>query len=204
VPRKKAAKFTCVKCGKTFAMAMHLGRHMTTIHGQSKTHPAAAATPTRTASSTASGDLAGTLVATIQKLQAQRREHVDAIAEIDAVFEKYGIQLPERKRRGRPPGRKPGRKPGRPATAPKAIEKPSGRKGKRRTRRKFAVSGLDSILGFVRNAGKKGATTSEIVKHWKAEGRSGDGYTTLGQLVKGKKLSKENLKDAKGSRYRTA
>lgn len=36
MPRKKAATFKCVKCGKAFAMAMHLGRHMTTIHGQAR------------------------------------------------------------------------------------------------------------------------------------------------------------------------
>ncbi len=34
MPRKKAARFRCEKCGKTFGMAMHLGRHMATIHGQ--------------------------------------------------------------------------------------------------------------------------------------------------------------------------
>ena len=34
MPRKRAASFKCKKCGKTFAMAMHLGRHMTTTHGQ--------------------------------------------------------------------------------------------------------------------------------------------------------------------------
>ncbi|HOW72602.1 MAG TPA: C2H2-type zinc finger protein [Phycisphaerae bacterium] len=36
MPRKKAAKLRCTKCGKTFKMAMHLGRHMKTIHGQAK------------------------------------------------------------------------------------------------------------------------------------------------------------------------
>jgi ribosomal protein S14 len=34
MPRKKAAKFRCEKCGKRFTMAMHLGRHITTIHGK--------------------------------------------------------------------------------------------------------------------------------------------------------------------------
>lgn len=34
MPRKKAAKFKCKKCGKTFGMAMHLGRHMVAKHGQ--------------------------------------------------------------------------------------------------------------------------------------------------------------------------
>ena len=34
MPRKKATTFKCKKCGKKFAMAMHLGRHMATMHGQ--------------------------------------------------------------------------------------------------------------------------------------------------------------------------
>ena len=34
MPRKKAGKFKCEKCGKTFGMAMHLGRHLATIHGR--------------------------------------------------------------------------------------------------------------------------------------------------------------------------
>jgi len=34
MPRKKAAKFKCEKCGKAFTMAMHLGRHMVAKHGQ--------------------------------------------------------------------------------------------------------------------------------------------------------------------------
>ncbi|HOW73796.1 MAG TPA: C2H2-type zinc finger protein [Phycisphaerae bacterium] len=203
MPRKKTPKFKCEKCGKAFNMAMHLGRHMATAHGQTKSPPATKPRATK-ASGMAKDDLAGALAAMINKLQTQRQEHVDAIAEIDAVVEKYGIQLPERKRRGRPPGRKPGRKPGRPAAAATAPTKPTGRKGKRRARRKFAVSGLDLILAFVKSVGKKGATTSEIVKHWKSEGRSGDGYTTLSQLTKQKKLKKEKLKGEKGSRYRAA
>ncbi len=36
MPRKNAAKYKCEKCGKAFALAMHLGRHMSTIHGQAK------------------------------------------------------------------------------------------------------------------------------------------------------------------------
>lgn len=36
MPRKKTAKgkLKCAKCGKSFALPMHLGRHMTTQHGQ--------------------------------------------------------------------------------------------------------------------------------------------------------------------------
>lgn len=36
MPRKRAANFKCKKCDKKFTMAMHLGRHMATIHGQAK------------------------------------------------------------------------------------------------------------------------------------------------------------------------
>jgi hypothetical protein len=190
VPRKKQ-QFKCPKCGQSFKMAMHLGRHMTTIHGHSPKRSASAAGP----KTTTNGDPARVLVEIVNDLRARRQEHVDGLARIDDLFAKCGIQLQQQKRRGRPPGRRTG--------TPVAAAAPAKRR-KRRTRRKFAVSGLDSILGFVKGAGKKGATTSEIVKHWKSEGRSGDGYTALGQLVKERKLSKEKLKEAKGSRYKAA
>jgi hypothetical protein len=47
MPRKKAAEFKCEKCGKAFSMAMHLGRHMTTTHGEKPktTKPARAKKP---------------------------------------------------------------------------------------------------------------------------------------------------------------
>jgi hypothetical protein len=195
MPRKKAAKFKCEKCGKTFGMAMHLGRHMTTIHGQSKTPPAAAARPKQTESRRANSDLAGTLVATIDKLQADRREHVDAIGEIDAVFEKYGIQLLERKRCGRPPGR-----PRATATWPK----PAGRRGRRRKRGTFAKTGQQTILDFVKSKGKAGATSTEINQSWRSEGRGATADTTLSQLTKQKKLKRAKIKGAKGSRYTVA
>lgn len=132
------------------------------------------------------------LASLIKKLQEQRQQHLDAVANIDATFEQFGISAAPAKRRGRP--RKAAKPVGRPKN--KATAKPA-----RRKRRKFAMSGLDSILGFVKTAGKKGATTSEIVKHWKAEKRSGDGYTTLGELVEAKKLKREKIEGAKGSRY---
>ncbi|HOW74203.1 MAG TPA: C2H2-type zinc finger protein [Phycisphaerae bacterium] len=34
--RRKKTGFKCTKCGKSFKMAMHLGRHMKTTHGQAK------------------------------------------------------------------------------------------------------------------------------------------------------------------------
>ena len=140
------------------------------------------------------------LASLINRLQDQRQQHLDAVANIDATFEQFGIVAAPTKRRGRPrKNAKPGSRRSVAAKAPQAV-KPA-KKGKRRSRRKYATSGLDSILNFVSKAGKKGATTAEIVKHWKAEKRSGDGYTTLGVLVTAKKLKREKIEGAKGSRY---
>ena len=134
------------------------------------------------------------LASLIAKLQAQRQQHLDAIANIDATFEQFGIAVAPAKRLGRP------RKAAKPGRSPKPAAEPA-KKGKRKARRHFPVSGLDSILAFVKTAGKKGVTTAEIVKYWKAEGRSGDGYTALGELVTAKKLKREKIEGAKGSRY---
>ena len=192
MPRKKAAKFTCEKCGKAFGMAMHLGRHMTTIHGRLPTRSVPAAKPKRTASTGA----ASTLVAIINKLQAQRQEHAAAIVQIDALFEKYGIQLSEPKRRGR--------KPGRPKAAANAGMLTAGRKGKGRKRGTFEKTAHQSILDFLKGKGKQGATTAEINQQWKSEGRGANADTTLSQLTKQKKLKREKIKGAKGSRYTAA
>ena len=135
------------------------------------------------------------LVALISRLRAKREAYLDAIAEIDATFEQFGISAAPAKRRGRPAGKR---------NAAAGPAKKAHKQAKRRIRRKFATSGLDSILAFVKAAGKKGATTSEIVKHWKAEGRSGDGYTALGELTKAKKLKREKIEGEKGSRYTAA
>ena len=143
-------------------------------------------------------DTAAQLTSLIAKLQAERQEHADAIAEIDATFERFGISHSAPKRRGRP------RKVATSKVSSQVGLAKHPKKRTRRGRRKFAVSGSDSVLTFVKNAGKKGTTTSEIVKHWKSEGRAGDGYTLLGQLVKAKQLKKEKIEGAKGSRYTVA
>lgn len=194
MPRKKTAAFKCGKCGKTFAMPMHLGRHMTTMHGQAAKAPEPKKAAER-AAPIPQDSTTDRLVALIHKLQAKRQEYLDAIAQIDATFEQFGIAAAPAKRRGRPP--KAAKGTGR---NHKAATTPV-KKGKRRARRTFTMSGLDSVLGFVKKAGKNGATTKEIVKHWKSEGRSGDGYTALSLLVTTKKLKKEKIEGAKGSRY---
>ena len=67
----------------------------------------------------------------------------------------------------------------------------------------ISATGPESILAFVKGKGAQGATTAEIVANWKAQDRSGDGYTAAGELVKAGKLKREPLKGQKGSRYTT-
>lgn len=141
-------------------------------------------------------DPAKHLEETISRLQERRQSLVSEVARIDALFEKYGIRTQERRRPGRPPGRKAG--------ASALAEAKPGRKGRRRKRGTFTKSALDSVVDFLKGKGEKGATTSEINKHWQSEGRAGTAYVTIGQLVKRRKIRKENLKGQRGSRYTAA
>jgi hypothetical protein len=77
------------------------------------------------------------------------------------------------------------------------------RKGnRRRTRRKFAVSGEQSILAFVKS--KSNPVGREIEKHWASEGRAVTAANLLSKLVKEKKLKRTPLKNERGSRYSLA
>ena len=124
----------------------------------------------------------------VQQLKAERQAHVDAIAQIDATFEQFGIAPAPRKRRGRPPGRRPGR--------PKGS---ATKKTRRRKRGRFSQSGDDSVLAFVK--GKGTATTRQINDHWAKEGRGGRADNTITRLFKARKLKRQNIKGARGSRY---
>ena len=138
------------------------------------------------------------LEAIVAKLHKQRQAHVDAIAEIDSGFAEFGIKPKKRKRRGRPPKVKTRNTKTRTKKGAKKVVKTR----KRRKRRK--VSGPQSILAFVKQAGEKGATGAEIVKHWTSEARKGGAYTTISKLVKDKKLKKRTIKGQRGSRYAVA
>jgi hypothetical protein len=74
---------------------------------------------------------------------------------------------------------------------------------KKRTRRKFAISGEQSILGYIKS--NKSPTSQEIEKHWKSEGRSFVAANLLSKLVKEKVLKRTPLgKGIRGSRYSLA
>ena len=133
--------FKCEKCDRTFAMAAHLGRHMSTIHGAAKKagksgpkakrgpgrpkgsgrkvgRPAGATASAKTSAFHDDGARVLNEMASYQNYLSAQRESLDA--KIDAVAEAMralGASAPARAGRkpGRKPGPKPGRKPGRPA-----------------------------------------------------------------------------------------
>lgn len=139
-------------------------------------------------------ELASQLAGLISDLQSQRQDHVNAVAEIDAVFEKYGIHPPKQQRRGRKPGPR----------ATTAQPKRAGRREGRRKRGTFEKTGVETVLEFIKTKGTKGATSTEINQQWKSEGRGATADTTLSQLTKQKKLKRVKLKGMKGSRYTLA
>ena len=205
MPRKKAASFKCSQCGKEFAMAMHLGRHKTTIHGQASK---AAKRKKAARVSVRTGRPAGrppaivggmdlhdlTLDRLADVITGAREEVARRIAQIQELL------LPVVTRR---PGR-PLSQPVVAAAAPKAPAPKTPAKQKRRKPGKFKLTGSESILAFLKDKGAKGATGAEIVKHWESQGRGSTAYVNIGELVKAKKLKKEPLKGQKGSRYTAA
>jgi hypothetical protein len=127
----------------------------------------------------------------VTRLQADRDVHVEAIAQIDAAFDALGITMPKAKKRGR--GKKK-------AVAVKRFAKK--KTAKRAKRRKFRVTAHELVLATIKDAGAKGATGAQIGKAWKAAGRIGDAYTTLGALAKENKIKRKKIKGAQGSVYR--
>ena len=73
---------------------------------------------------------------------------------------------------------------------------------RRRTRRKFAMSGEQSILAFVKS--RSNPIGREIEKHWASEERAVTAANLLSKLVKEKKLKRTPLKNERGSRYSLA
>lgn len=125
------------------------------------------------------------LAATIKNLQKQRQELQREIDRIDAIFAQCGIGSAA-------------------AAAPQVrtvAAAPSSGGGRRRTRGKFAKSATQSLLDVIKAAGKKGATSNELSKHWKNEGRAGEPYVALSQLAKSKKIRKQDIKGQRGSLY---
>lgn len=140
------------------------------------------------------------LKAHIERLLSERQVHAAALARVDSTLSQIGnlLNVPAPKRRGRPPGRTSAAA-SQPAPAPAAAT--SGKPG-RRKRRRFAVSGNESILNFVRD--RRNPTTKDIKGHWDSENRGGKVDNALSKLVKDGALSRNPIPGERGSRYSIA
>ena len=132
------------------------------------------------------------LATVIDKLRAERAAHEAAIERIDAAFAEHGIGQPSTAKRGRRPGRPKG-------TTKKASKQSTKRTTKRKTRRRFAKTAEQFVLDLVTNA--KQLTTREINGKWKQAGRGGSADNALTNLIKTKKLKRQNIEGQRGSMY---
>jgi hypothetical protein len=125
----------------------------------------------------------------IEQLLHDRQEHQEAVTRIDQMLERVGHAL----------GTKP---PGRPRGGNHSLATEPPVRTRRRRRGKFAVSGDESIIAFIKE--RKNPTTKDLTKHWASEGRGGTAANALSRLVKEKKLRRTPLEGERGSRYSLA
>jgi hypothetical protein len=124
------------------------------------------------------------------RLKQDRAMHLQALAEIDAVFGQAGmVAEPAQVYRS----------PGRPTKsfAASTVKK----SGKQRKRRQFATTANEMILATIKKSGAKGATGAQLTSAWKAAGRPGDAYNSLSLLTKSKTIRRQNIPGERGSRY---
>ncbi|MEX0745709.1 MAG: hypothetical protein WD118_08905 [Phycisphaeraceae bacterium] len=136
----------------------------------------------------------------ISHLRQERQSHVNAIADIDETFSRFGIEADGTAgpaRRGRPKKSKT-----KAATKKAATSKAGTKKPGRRKRRSFKKTAEESVVGFIKQHGKPNA--AEINSHWRTEGRGGKADNTLTKLVKEGKLKRVQVKDERGGRYQAA
>ena len=131
----------------------------------------------------------------VQQLLDERQQHEDAIQTINKTLAEISALLGSG-----PVAAKVGPKP---AAKPSVAAAPTQSSVKRpRTRGKFAVTGEQSILAFIKQ--KRNPTTQQINANWKKEGRGGSADSLLGKLVKGKTLKRKPLGKRLGSEYSLA
>ena len=117
----------------------------------------------------------------LSKLVKQRQEHVEALAKIDGIFDKYGIAPP--------------------ATAKQTVEAApqlAAKKGRRRRRGRFAQTAQAFVLGLLEGKSKTGA---EVNAAWTDAGRKARADTTLSLMTKKKLIKRVPVKGGRGSKY---
>jgi hypothetical protein len=126
----------------------------------------------------------------VSRLKQDRDIHLQALADIDAVFGQAGMIVDPAQ---------PNRSPGRPK---KSLAASTVRKsGKQRQRGQFATTANELILATIKKAGAKGATGAQLTTSWKAAGRPGDAYNSLSLMTKAKLIRRQNIPGERGSRY---
>ena len=131
----------------------------------------------------------------IQELLEQKQKHSEALSRINEMLSRIGSML------GGGNGSGVRRGPGRPP-ASASMAAPGAGPGPRRRRRKrgkFAMSGEDSIINFIRE--HRNPSTSEITAHWRSEGRGGKADNALSRLVKIRRLKRQPIAGERGSKY---
>ena len=129
----------------------------------------------------------------IQKLIAEKQHHEAALSRINETLEQIAglVGGSSGHRRG------PGRPPKAASEANDGVAAP--KRGRKRRRRSFAVSGEQMILDFLRQ--KKSATTQEIKSLWKSENRGGTADNALSKLYRERKVRRTPLEEGRGSRF---
>jgi hypothetical protein len=132
----------------------------------------------------------------IQKLIAEKQHHTEALARINETLDQIAGLV------GGTNGHRRG--PGRP---PKAVSEASDvatapKRGRRRRRRSFAVSGEQSLLNFIKQ--HRNPTTQELKQHWASENRGGTADNTLSKLFRERKVKRTPLEEGRGSRFTLA
>ena len=140
------------------------------------------------------------LVELIQKLETQNNQHAQSAAAVASTLEQIGRLLGSLVGGARSSMPPVAPKPAIAAKATKAATTPVA--AKTRTRQKFAVTGEQSVLAFVRRKGNP--TTADVHAHWKSEGRGASADNVLTKLFKEKKVKREPIKNGRGSRYSLA
>ena len=154
-------------------------------------------------------DLAGR----IQRLLDERQQHAEALARIDQSFFGIVAALENAASNGRaefnvapdaPVWMRPPKRRGRPPGSRNAPKEPAAngdaRRKRRRTRRSYATTAEESILGFIKE--HRNPTTREIKGHWAGEGRLGTADTVLSKLFRERRVRRKAVEDGgRGSRY---
>jgi hypothetical protein len=129
----------------------------------------------------------------IRRLETSRRQHVAAVARIDQLLGRISDAIESLQG-------------GHAHLAPASEqlqhtpEQATLNPNRPRHYRKVGVTGDNAVLAFVRGRGS--ATTAEINRQWRSEGRGGVANNAILRLLRRGELVRESLRDQRGSAYR--